>query len=145
MIEIKETDIIYKLDKNVCDLTDVKIPQEATVFDASDCENFSNLDELKNYKNLRVLLLSRTGIQGRDLKNIPDFIEAVDIRRCQNLYNYSYLPQRKDNPLYVLLSFAGERILNTIPNNVDIEIEGWVNTIIKRKSDYVFNPQNTRV
>ena len=145
MIEITPNDIIYKLDKNACDLTDIQIPQNATVFDASDCENFHDIKLLKRYSNLRILLLSRTDIRGVDLLHIPDFIEAVDIRHCRNLRNYTSLPKRKENPLHVLISFGGERILNSIPPDVDVEIDGWINRITKKKTGNRLIEQNTRV
>jgi len=144
MIEIKETDIIYKLDKNTSYLNETIVPQNATVFDASDCQNFCDIAGLKKYPNLRVLLLSRTDIRATDLSQIPSFIKAVDIRHCPNLKSYSSLPKRANNPLHVLISFGGERILNSIPNGIDIEIEGWINTITKKKTENLFSPQNVR-
>ena len=145
MIEIQPNDIVYKLDPKACDLKDIKIPKNATVFDASDCENFHDIKSLNQYPSLRVLSLSRTDICGSDLQQLPPFVEAVDIRHCPNLRNYSYLPRREKKPLHVLISFGGERILNSIPNGVDIEIEGWISSITHQKTPNIFSVQNTRV
>lgn len=144
MIEIQPNDIVYKLDKNVSNLTDIKIPQNATVFDASDCEKFHDIKSLNKYPALRVLLLSRTDIRSTDLQHLPTFIEAVDIRHCPNLSSYSHLPHREKKPLQVLISFGGERILNSIPDGVDIEIEGWINTICHKRKENILAIQNTR-
>ena len=144
MIEINQNDVIYKLNKDVRKLDNIQIPSNATVFDASGCECFNDISGLKNYPHLRVLLLSHTDIRSADLKEIPDFIEAVDIRHCPNLRSYSLLPKRTENPLYVLISFAGERMLHSIPDNLNIEIDGWIKNVCKKNSPKVFKSQNTR-
>lgn len=133
MIEIKETDVVYKLDKNIRDLKEVQIPENATVFDASNCENFSDLKGLKKYPNLRVLLLRHTAIRGLDLQHISPNVEEVDIRGCQELLFYYSLPERPQKPLHVLISFGGDTVLNSIPKDVNIEIGSDVAWIAKKK------------
>lgn len=145
MIKIKESDVVYKLDKSVCNLNEIQIPENATVFDASDCSNFCDLKGLQKYSNLRVLLLKGTDINGSDLNLISSNIKEIDIRHCKNIKNYSRLPKRKETPIRVLISFVGERILNTMPDEVDIEFEGWLNTITRKKTPTVFIKQNTRI
>ena len=132
MIEIKETDIIYKLDKNAANLKDIQIPSNTTVFDAEDCSNFYDLKGLQKLENLRILILRNSGISSMDLKDIPKTVEIVDLRGC-NLSSYANLPERPENPLRVLASFGGERLLNTFPPNVDIEMDGWIGSICSHK------------
>ena len=144
MIEIKETDIIYQLDKSALDLQGVQIPRNVTVFDASNCTNFDDLKGLQKYSNLRVLLLNGTDVHASDLQYIPSGVEAIDLRYCKNIKNYSLMPQRAEKPIFAFISFGGERVLDTIPSLVDIEIEGFLNKICSRKKANFLSKTNSR-
>ena len=75
MIEIKQNDIVYKLPTGISTLRNVTIPENATVFDASGCRQFYDLEGLRQYPNLRVLLLKETAIDSLDFCYIPENIK----------------------------------------------------------------------
>ena len=124
MIELKEDDIIYKLAPEVVRLDDVQIPENATVFDATNCQNFYDLKGLAQYPKLRVLLLKNTAIDSLDFSYISTNVEDIDVRQCRYIRSFQRFPLRKDKPLHVFTHFMGETILKTVPSHVDLEMEG---------------------
>ena len=144
MIELKENDIIYKLEPNVSRLDNVQIPENATVFDATNCREFYDLKGLARYPNLRVLLLRNTAIDSLDFPYISENVEEVDVRQCRCLRSFQRFPSRKGKPLHVYSHFTGERILRTVPPHVDLEIDGVFRCLSRHRQSVPIENQKTR-
>ena len=144
MIELKEDDVIYKLPPQTANLNDIQIPENATVFDATDCHRFYDLKGLAKYPNLRVLLLKNTAIDSLDFSYISSNVEEMDIRQCRDVRSFQRIPQRTDKPLYVLVHFSGESILNQVPPYVDLEIDGFLKCLSRHRRNGHIEKTNTR-
>ena len=144
MIELKEDDIVYKLAPNVSRLDDIEIPENATVFDATNCQNFHDLKGLAKHPNLRVLLLKNTAIDSLDFSYISENVEDIDIRQCRGIRSLQRFPIRTEKPLRVQIHFVGERILRTVPSYIDLEIDGFFRTISQRRQNVFCENQKSR-
>ena len=141
MIEIKQDDVVYKLPQETTNLQNIQIPNNATVFDATDCRNFYDLKGLKEYSNLRVLLLKNTAVESLDFCYIPENVEEIDLRNCRFVSSFMRFPERNGKTLHVLSHFSGERILKQIPPHVDLELDGFFSRISHHKQLTLDNDQ----
>ena len=122
VIKIDDKDVIFKLNKDICSLKNVQIPQNATVLDATDCKALYDLSGITRYKNLHTFLLSGTEVNSMELAKLPPETKAVDLRYCKQIRSLSGFRFRPN--LRVLINFSSERMLNSIPDNIVVQVLG---------------------